>query len=95
MHDQLKLIELQEQQLLNGIDLEIEKIKVTKVKHVNIKISKMPNKETLEELVWKLPCVKIGEMFGVSDNAVNKWCKIYGLSKPGRGYWAKINANIV
>ena len=95
MHDQLKLIELQEQQLLNGIDLEIEKIKVTKVKNVNIKISKMPNKETLEELIWKLPCVKIGEMFGVSDNAVNKWCKIYGLSKPGRGYWAKINANIV
>jgi hypothetical protein len=55
-----------------------------------VKISKRPDKETLEKLVWEMSCVKIGEMYGVSDNAVNKWCKFYGIQKPGRGDWEKI-----
>lgn len=55
-----------------------------------VKISKRPDKEVLEKLVWEMSCVKIGEMFGVSDNAVNKWCKYYGIKKPGRGDWEKI-----
>jgi hypothetical protein len=55
-----------------------------------VKISKRPAKETLEKLVWEMSCVKIGEMYGVSDNAVNKWCKFYGIEKPGRGDWEKI-----
>ena len=29
-------------------------------------------------------------MYGVSDNAVNKWCKFYEIKKPGRGDWEKI-----
>jgi uncharacterized protein YjcR len=37
-----------------------------------------------------MSCVKIGEMYGVSDNAVNKWCKFYEIQKPGRGDWEKI-----
>ncbi len=55
-----------------------------------VKISKKPDKETLEKLVWEMSCVKIGEKYGVSDNAVNKWCKFYGIQKPGRGDWEKI-----
>ena len=55
-----------------------------------IKISKRPDKEVLEKLVWEMSCVKIGEMYGVSDNAVSKWCKLYGIKKPGRGDWEKI-----
>ncbi len=55
-----------------------------------VKISKRPDKDTLEKLVWEMSCVKIGEMYGVSDNAVNKWCKFYGIQKPGRGDWEKI-----
>lgn len=39
---------------------------------------------------WETSCVKIGEMYGVSDNAVNKWCKFYEIKKPGRGDWEKI-----
>ena len=46
----------------------------------------------LEKLVWEMSCVKIGEMYGVSDNAVNKWCKYYGIKKPGRGDWEKIKS---
>jgi hypothetical protein len=55
-----------------------------------VKTIKRPDKETLEKLVWEMSCVKIGEMYGVSDNAVNKWCKFYEIQKPGRGDWEKI-----
>lgn len=36
-----------------------------------------PSKEELEILVKTTSMVKIGKMFGVSDNAVRKWIKIY------------------
>jgi hypothetical protein len=48
-----------------------------------------PNKEELELLVWQFPTTKVAEMFGVSDKAIDKRCKILGISKPGRGYWRK------
>lgn len=41
--------------------------------------SKSPDKEELEELIYTTPFTKIGEMYGVTDNAVRKWCKKYGL----------------
>ena len=40
---------------------------------------KHPSKEELNELIHKYPFTKIGEMFGVSDNAIRKWCKQYNL----------------
>lgn len=46
-----------------------------------------PNKEELESLVWLMPTVKIANKFGVSDKAISKWCKLYNIVKPGRGYW--------
>lgn len=48
--------------------------------------------EELRELVWKLPTSQIARRLGVSDNAVAKWCKKYGIDKPPRGYWAKKRA---
>lgn len=42
----------------------------------------IPTKESLlqsfDELRWFVP---VGKKFGVSDNAVRKWCKIYGITK--------------
>jgi uncharacterized protein YjcR len=35
--------------------------------------------EELNELIHKYTFLKIGEMYGVSDNAVKKWCKLYNL----------------
>ncbi len=32
---------------------------------------------------------QLAEQFGVSDVAISKWCKRYGIAKPPRGYWAK------
>lgn len=49
-----------------------------------------PDKEKLELLIWEKPMETIGKEFGVSGNAVKKWCKYYGIeSFPGRGYWMK------
>lgn len=56
----------------------------------NICPSKCPPKEELEELIWKIPTTHVAEKYGVSDKAVEKWCKKLGISKPPRGHWAKL-----
>lgn len=48
-----------------------------------------PDKETLEKEVWTVPTVQLAKKYGVSDKAIEKWCKSYGVSKPPRGYWAR------
>lgn len=53
-----------------------------------------PSKEELQKLVWELPTTKLAERYGVSDIAVSKWCKKYGIPKPPRGYWAKSKATV-
>lgn len=49
-------------------------------------------REELEDLAWKYPTTKIAEMFKVSDVAISKRCKLMGIKKPARGYWAKVYA---
>ena len=51
-----------------------------------------PPKEELEKMIWTQPTTHIASYFGVSDKAVEKWCKAYGIEKPPRGYWAKRNS---
>ncbi len=48
-----------------------------------------PSKEELEKMLWKKPTTQIAKDFGVSDKAIEKWCKAYEIEKPPRGYWAK------
>lgn len=43
-----------------------------------------PNKEQLEADMLVMPMVKIGAKYNVSDNAVRKWCKSYGIDIPPR-----------
>lgn len=45
----------------------------------------IPKKEELERLVMSQPFTKIGALYHVSDNAVRKWCKLYGLPSTKRG----------
>lgn len=51
--------------------------------------SLIPSKEELEKLVWSSPSSIVAKKFNVSDKSIEKWCKKYGLEKPGRGYWQK------
>jgi predicted RNA-binding Zn-ribbon protein involved in translation (DUF1610 family) len=52
-----------------------------------------PTKEMLEKEMLESPIETIGEKYGVSGNAIRKWCKSYGIepSPYGRGYWSKNN----
>jgi very-short-patch-repair endonuclease len=43
------------------------------------KVKSRPNKEKLFKLINELPFTKIGEMFGVSDNCIRKWCKSHNI----------------
>ncbi len=45
----------------------------------NNRESRKPDKKKLLELLLKYPMIKIGELYGVSDNAVRKWCRSYDL----------------
>lgn len=40
---------------------------------------KIPKKEELEKVIYQKSFVQIGKQYGVTDNAVRKWCKQYGL----------------
>jgi hypothetical protein len=53
-----------------------------------------PTDEELKELVWGKPSVLLAEELGVSDSAIGKRCKVRGITKPPRGYWANIRRNI-
>ena len=48
-----------------------------------------PSKIELEKLVWSIPTVQIAKIYHVCDKSVEKWCKKYGIEKPGKGYWTK------
>lgn len=52
------------------------KKKQRKVKH--------PTLKKLQHLIDTTPMTTIGKMFGVSDNAVRKWCKKYKIIKKAR-----------
>jgi len=56
-------------------------------------IKNRPSKEELLSMVLKIPMTKIGEKYGISSNAVKKWCQGYGIVIGNRrGYWSKIKS---
>ena len=40
-----------------------------------------PTKEELEKLLIEYNFTRVGKIYGVSDNAVRKWCEGYGLAR--------------
>jgi hypothetical protein len=48
-----------------------------------------PDKERLAKLLWAKPATQIAAELGVSDTAIKKHCRLLGIEKPPRGYWAK------
>ena len=58
-------------------------------KHYDGKPKIAITREELERLVWEKSTTEIAKELGVSDTAIAKRCKSFGIEKPGRGYWAK------
>lgn len=48
--------------------------------------SKCPEKNTLYNLLKNYSFVCVGKMYGVSDNAVKKWCRLNGIPDKSRYY---------
>ena len=53
-----------------------------------------PDFEFLSKRLWEVPTTKISKELGVSDVAISKHIKKLGLSKPPRGYWAKLKCQV-
>lgn len=47
--------------------------------HISQRRSERPSKGELFELIKTTPFLQIGKIYGVSDNAIRKWCKAYNL----------------
>lgn len=48
-----------------------------------------PSKDILEKLIWEKSILQISKDYGVSDNAVRKWCARYEIQCPTMGYWQR------
>jgi len=74
-----------------GIDLNIVRPITEKVIAARLKSRKAvrPSKEELTKLLWEKPMTELSKQFGVSDVAIGKWAKAYGIEKPPVGHWVK------
>ncbi len=60
------------------------------------KVENRPSKEELKRMVSEMPMTRIGEKYGVSSNAVKKWCKSYGIQLENRlGFWTKKKGGLI
>lgn len=50
-----------------------------------------PDKDTLIKELTESSFLGVGQKYGVSDNAVRKWCKIYGISRYAKDYQKRID----
>jgi len=48
--------------------------------------------QEMQQMVWEMPTTHIALAYGVSDKAIEKFCKKHQIQKPGRGYWQKLQA---
>ena len=60
------------------MDISDEEIETFITENRNPLIEK---KEKLKKMIRTMTFVKIGEMYGVSDNAIRKWCDKFSLPR--------------
>ena len=68
-----------EKKIRTGFTVKNKSIEwINKIAFSNRKVER-PDKETLLDLIKKKSMVQVGKQFSVSDNAIRKWCKYYGI----------------
>jgi PD-(D/E)XK endonuclease len=70
-------------------NVDLRKRKVNPNAGLNRRKVERPSKEKLAELVLQMSLTEIGKKYGVSGNAVKKWCNSYGVKLPTKEYWAR------
>ena len=62
-----------------GVNLKRKKSKMCSECYKKERCKNIPPKEELESLIYDIPFMQIGRMYGVNGNSVRRWCKKYGL----------------
>ena len=57
--------------------------------YIKAREANIPDPKVLAKEVWEMPATTLSKKYKVSDRMIGKWCKKFGIKKPGRGYWAK------
>ena len=64
-----------------GKEIDIKATRCIKCSRLNSRKCERPDKLTLLKMVSSMPMTSIGKYFGVTDNAVRKWCVSYEIPK--------------
>ena len=64
-----------------GIEIQTTSKRCRTCENLHRKTDKPISREELKNLIRTLPFTKIGKRFGISDNAIRKWCDSYNLPK--------------
>lgn len=48
-----------------------------------------PNKEEFEKMLFETPITELSKRWNISQRSIERLCKIYSITPPGRGYWSK------
>ena len=62
-----------------GTPISKNAIRCVKCSHKLQMVTERPEREVLKEMIRNKPFIQIGNEYGVSDNAVRKWCLQYNL----------------
>lgn len=62
-----------------GIEVSENNELCPKCAAVQRRVVKRPNRDELKQLIRTLPFTTISRQYGVTDNAIRKWCKAYDL----------------
>ena len=64
-----------------GVEIQSTSTRCHSCEGKHRRVDKPVTREELKNLIRTIPFTKIGEKFGVSDNAIRKWCDGYGLPR--------------
>lgn len=72
-----------------GIEISRGSIKCKECRSKTARLVERPSKEELILLLKEFNFTKVGKQFGVSDNAIRKWCRSYQISDKAKDYKCK------
>ena len=62
-----------------GCEITIHGIRCSECASKAMRYVERPSREKLKEMIRTMPFTQIGIFYGVTDNAIRKWCKSFNL----------------
>lgn len=79
LDDVVLVCDFDEEKYYNKIDELAGRNKKIREQEKKKRFIEKPSREVLKEQIRTIPFLQIGKLYGVSDNAIRKWCVKYGL----------------